>query len=310
MIPSESGVQQGDPLGPLLFALALQPTLRELSTRRTAGGLQLIFSYLDDCCLAGEQRSVADAYHRLRASAAQIGLTLNASKCEVIPAAGTHSTIDRSLFPNDMIFRGDGNFELLGGPIGNADYCQHHTTERVDKAMKLLSAIGELPDPQVALLLLRYCAAFSKLAYSTRVVPPHAHQEALGRFDEAVRECFESLLCTTFAPAEWSLATLSTNSAGLGLRSAQRHSPAAFLASVTSCCELCQQLDPNYSNELASASSSASRALAAFNAEVSDDSRFAADTSTKLQQKQLSSALDKKTFDALKAEAGPAVVFT
>ena len=31
-----------------------------------------------------------------------------------------------------MITRGDGNFELLGGPIGTPEFCNKHTQERVD----------------------------------------------------------------------------------------------------------------------------------------------------------------------------------
>eukprot|EP00973_Karenia_brevis_P058545 8153946-Karenia_brevis.AAC.1 len=70
----------------------------------------------------------------------------------------------------------------------------------------------------VALLLLRHCASFGKLVYSARVVPHRAHAEALVNFDCAVRECFESFMCSTFDSSSWLLGTLSTQCSGLGLR--------------------------------------------------------------------------------------------
>ena len=54
---SAAGVQQGDPLGPLLFATALQPLAQEL--RQTS--LDLSVFYLDDGVLAGDLPTVAAA---------------------------------------------------------------------------------------------------------------------------------------------------------------------------------------------------------------------------------------------------------
>jgi hypothetical protein len=46
--------------------------------------LQLVFSYLDDCCLAGEQTAVANAFSHLATAAAAIGLEFPLDKCERI----------------------------------------------------------------------------------------------------------------------------------------------------------------------------------------------------------------------------------
>jgi len=174
-ISSEVGVQQVDPLGPLLFALALQPVLQELAAQSDSAdpnGLELVFPYLDDCCLAGGEEAVARALATLKSSTARLGLQLCPDKCELIPAAGPNASINASLFPSHVATRADACFELLGGPVGNEESCNGHMPKRVAKATELLKAIGELPDLQVALMLLRQCASFGKLVYSARVVPP------------------------------------------------------------------------------------------------------------------------------------------
>ncbi len=60
-IHSCSGVQQGDPLGPLGFALTLQPLLERLQA--DVSGLRLNVWYLDDGTLMGSPEDLAAALH-------------------------------------------------------------------------------------------------------------------------------------------------------------------------------------------------------------------------------------------------------
>ena len=312
-IASECGVQQGDPLGPLLFALALQPVLQELASSRVPGGLELVFSYLDDLCLAGEASAVASALSTLKARCTDIGLilstglvdesgqSLSKDKCELILTGGAASSVDIDLFPPDFKVVRNGNFELLGGPIGDAHYCNQHTQARVTKALRVLEALGEVPDPQVALRLLRSCAGFSKMVFFIRVVPASFHADALQAFDAQVRACFEQFTCLHPDDDQWAQATLGTNSGGLGLRSLARHSHAAFLASRSACLDLCRELDPAHVFESTDGSDRVPERLAfdAYNSSVNDDQRLPPNVSGKLSQKELSKAIDQRAFGQL-----------
>lgn len=299
---SQSGVQQGDPLGPLLFSLALQPVLARL--KESHSGLDLAFAYLDDCVLAGTATAVATAFRELRDAANTIGLKIafGRDKSLLIPSAKQNSTLDRSLFPSELEVTLDGNFDFLGSPIGDPAFCHAHTTTRVAKACKLLAALGELPDPAVALVLLRQCASFGKLVYSARVVPHTFHATALRGFDDAVRDCVESFLNAGLSDTDWSLASLSTKSSGLGLRATSKHCSAAFLASSYNCQELCRKLDASYSLGLDSPHSDASLAMADYNSAVLPEDRLD-HTSDGLRQQSLSRSLDNATLQELRAVA-------
>ena len=114
-------MQQGDPVGPLLFALALQPVLNQLAN---IPGLELAFSYLDDLVLAGEQSAVASGIAVLKGSAAGLGLKLNMSKCELIPTVDGGAGINWGMFDQNMPKKLDGCFKLLGAPGGKVQYCR------------------------------------------------------------------------------------------------------------------------------------------------------------------------------------------
>ena len=290
VVQSACGVQQGDPLGPLLFALALQPSLRA-----AAGSLDLCVGYLDDVVLCGDSVAVAAALLRLQAAAQAAGLQLQPTKCELVMLGGTGHIVDLTAFPHGVVPNTSGNFELLGAPVGDGAFCTEYTrSERVEKAASCLSALADLPDAQTALLLLRHCASYCKIAHAMRVTPPEDHSAALAAFDCSVRECLEQLGGLPLTPASWQQATLGTGAGGLGLRSAVLHAPAAFIASLTSSASGCAQLDSAFQ----AASPALARAVAAYNSDVEPSDQLPASPPVS-KQSTLSAALDKSRLNQL-----------
>ena len=166
--------------------------------------------------------------------------------------------------------------------------------------MEILTALGELPDPQVALTLLRYCASFGKLVYSLRVVPHKKHQSALQCFDSAVRDCIESFLCSSFTDPEWLMAGLSTKMGGLGLRNTEHHSPAAFLASQVACSNLCKKLDAGYVSNLGESQTNRQMALIDVNERVSPNKHLRADMDNFPRQQTISHDIDCHTLEKIR----------
>ena len=186
-LKSAGGVQQGNPLGPLLFASTLQPLACELR----AGPLDIASFFLDDGVVAGTPAVVGEALTHIQQRAAAVGLRLNLAKCEAIAIGATPLASLAPHLPRELLVSADGgsrvvrSFELLGAAVG--------VDERADKATRPLDAVAELEDPQVGLRLLRQCAGHARLVHGMRCTPPAAQLSALQEFDARVQSCFSGL---------------------------------------------------------------------------------------------------------------------
>ncbi|GKD43639.1 putative reverse transcriptase domain-containing protein [Tanacetum coccineum] len=77
---SATGVQQGDPLGPFLFALILHPLLHKI---KDSCKLLLHAWYLDDGKILGDSEEVARVLDIIMVSGPGLGLELNIKKTEI-----------------------------------------------------------------------------------------------------------------------------------------------------------------------------------------------------------------------------------
>jgi len=297
VLQSNSGVQQGDPLGPLLFAAALHPLAAALRTT----ALDFSVFYLDDGVLAGPIDAVTAALSQLQQAAGRVGLVLNSGKSEAIAVGMTSAAAIAAKLPSQLVSTSDGNnrilrdFEFLGAGIGGPEYLQRHATGRVEGARKLLEAIGALEDPQVALRLLRASAGYARLVHTMRCCPPAGHETALEQFDYLVQECFSSFTGLHVEASAWQQASRGLGQAGLGLRSTKVHAPGAYLASVGACARLCGELDGGYWLDH---SGDVAAALSALNACLDPTQQLTAAAALGLTQKDLSRRIDGAGWQA------------
>ena len=213
ILQSSTGVQQGDPLGPLLFSAGVEP----LAAGLKQGSVDFSIFYLDDGVLAGSLADVSDALTKLQQAAAALGLAVNLSKSEAIAVGMTSPADVATKLPPALVQSADGSsriltdFEFLCAAIGRPAHLQAHAAARVAGARQLLEAVGALPDPQVALCFGRLCS----LGAHHAMLPACRHAAALQAFDELVQESFSALSGLHLEPAQWQQAAHGFAQAGL-----------------------------------------------------------------------------------------------
>ena len=160
-ILSSEGIQQGDPIGPLLFCISIHKLVSSLTS-------EFKVFYLDDGTIGGNLHDIASDLKRIEEHGEVLGLFLNVDKSELI--SHDPSTVESLLttFPG-LQFVDVQKTTLLGSPLGGRamDAC-------LDIQLHQLKLVGERLchlQSHDAFTILRHSLAIPKLLHILRTSP-------------------------------------------------------------------------------------------------------------------------------------------
>ncbi|XP_063618720.1 uncharacterized protein LOC134791601 [Cydia splendana] len=238
-LASAVGCQQGDPLGPAIFSLAIHPIISNLNSKFNSW-------YLDDGTLGGDWRSVLDDLRSLTDSFNTIGLELNFTKCELfinnpLPTTDLQSIISNfnTLAPNIKIID-KTSLRLLGAPIFPESIepiiSEHLITHKAysDRLLKISA--------HMALVIIKFCLFVPKFTYILRCSPVWKYPHLIEPLDSVLKLTLSSILNINLDNRAWTQASLPIRHGGLGIRQVVSVALPAFLSSFHSTQDLANKI--------------------------------------------------------------------
>jgi hypothetical protein len=198
-ILSSEGAQQGDPLGPLFFAVAIIPLLEELQSQLHNG---YINAYIDDLTQLAKFENQCQAIVKLKELAPQYGLKINFSKFKILMTkcgsvqeanhrCSTYTEICPGIIPSNIILHPDDDpdslpeaygLEILGSPVGSDAFVQYYlyniTSNSLPQELARLDTVKHL---QSLWCFIHYIVK-AKITHLLRTIPPSLTQSFVSNF--------------------------------------------------------------------------------------------------------------------------------
>ena len=230
-ITQHEGGEQGDPLMPLLFSLAVHNGLTEVQEQLVPG--ECLFAFLDDVYALCSPERTRTMYNALEERLFfRAGIRLHTGKTRTWNRAG--------VVPEGMPELGEDVWNplgivVLGTPVGTDEFHQAATQERLAEQEVLWRTIPHIRDLQCAWQLLEQCAS-PRCHHFVRTVPPRLSAVYAQSHDNGMRQVMTTSL--EGVPGNHhqqvvavQLVSLPMRMGRLGLRSASKIAPAAYWAS-------------------------------------------------------------------------------
>ena len=209
-IPQAEGVEQGDPLSPLLFSLAVHASLRHANESLREG--EYLFAFLDDVYTVTPKnratavaRMVASRIHEHAGVEPKLGKFQIWSKGGGPEPEGIDELLEGAPRPADPIWTGDLEAErngmvILGTPVGSPEFVQRFLGNRLDVQTRFWDRLKQVPDLQAAWLLLLYCAV-PRANHLIRAIPPNLVANYAQAHDDGIWATFLDLIGHAPRPA-------------------------------------------------------------------------------------------------------------
>ena len=230
-LESRAGTHQGCPLGPLGFALGIQPILTTITAH-----CQLMWNvwYLDDGLLVGEPRKVVEAFAFIEAEMSKVGLSVNRDKCSVW-GPGAHLCQGHLQHVPREQWDPTGGTVILGVPVsypGSVQFTKEFWGKVTTKLRDALSRIAAYTDAQLAHHLLRKCMDACKVNHLLRATDCYDAEDSIRECNKVIVEAFEDILGSTLPPLQRVQLGLPMSTGGCGVRCPLTVRPAARIAAL------------------------------------------------------------------------------
>jgi hypothetical protein len=228
---SQTGTHQGCPLGPVGFALGLQPLALKI---RQECALVWGVWYLDDGILVGTPESVGQALRLLSEEAPQVGLGLNRKKC-ALWGPSAHEVPGSDDVPK-VAWDGDHGLTVLGLPVdgpGGTNQTVKAWEAATEKLEHVTNMIATLADPQLAHHLLRACADGCRVNHLLRGSDSYAAQQQVHQCTEVIMEAFETAVGVDLSSSKRLQASMPLAQGGCGIKNPEANQPAARVSALS-----------------------------------------------------------------------------
>jgi hypothetical protein len=211
-LKSKSVLPQGDPCGPLFFALTLQDVFETVQHWHTQ--VRKI-AYLNDTFIQDPSASVADEYRDLHRLSEQIGLVMQPKKSTVYSPTCANAAVLGEEFGLRVNHRG---MVAAGCPIGDPDVVAEEAMMSASKVENVVNALTNLELPVQDQLLLMQNSLQAKLAHYSLCGLFHHIQQPLHISEHEISNASLQIIGREESMVDMEQLWLPTEKGGLGIQ--------------------------------------------------------------------------------------------